>query len=208
MLKLSRAMVYRSYVRCCSAMLLDLCPKVLSPRNTKIWSGFWRAMFYRNILDPDWGQVWPSWALLRYLEATAMLLGAKLGDLEGKLGYRGAVFKPSWGILFDHFVVFAARNAQKCSPRGANFGDFEANFGDFGAVLKAIWDHFRPCYFGILKNITKNTSQKLIPMAGTSKRKTPGLQNGTPLAELLEMTMLFAKFLRNCCEWSAGEKRP
>ena len=30
----------------CSAMLLDLCPKVLSPRNTKILSGFWRAMFY------------------------------------------------------------------------------------------------------------------------------------------------------------------
>ena len=34
------------YVRYCSAMLLDLCPKVLSPRNTKILSGFWRAMFY------------------------------------------------------------------------------------------------------------------------------------------------------------------
>ena len=35
-----------------------------------------------NILGPDWGQVWPSCALLRYLEATALLLAAKLGDLE------------------------------------------------------------------------------------------------------------------------------
>ena len=40
-----------------------------------------------NILGPDWGQVWPSWAL----EATAMLLGAKLGDLEGKLVSGGHV---------------------------------------------------------------------------------------------------------------------
>ena len=65
-------------------MLLDLCPKVLTPRNTKILSGFWRAMFYQfegqlqgwsNILGPDWGQVWPSWALLKYPEATAMQVG-------------------------------------------------------------------------------------------------------------------------------------
>ena len=44
-------------------------------------------------------QVWPSWALLRYLEATAMLLGAKLGDLEGNLGYREVMLKLSWATL-------------------------------------------------------------------------------------------------------------
>ena len=31
---------------------------------------------------PDWGQVWPSWALLRYLEATALLLGQGWGILR------------------------------------------------------------------------------------------------------------------------------
>ena len=40
-----------------------------------------------------------------------MLLGAKLGDLEGKVGYREVVFKLSWAILFGHFVAFPARNA-------------------------------------------------------------------------------------------------
>ena len=42
----------------------------------------------RKHQDFKWILVWPSWALLRYLKATAMLLGAKLGDFEGKLGYR------------------------------------------------------------------------------------------------------------------------
>ena len=36
----------------------------------------------RTELGPDWG---PSLALLRYLEATVLLLGARLRDLEGKL---------------------------------------------------------------------------------------------------------------------------
>ena len=50
-----------------------------------------------NILGPDRGQVWPSWAPLRYLGATALLSGAKLrdhgqvglsgGHVEAKLGY-------------------------------------------------------------------------------------------------------------------------
>ena len=30
-----------------------------------------------------------------------------------------------------------------------------ANFGDFGVVLKAVWDHFGPCCFGIVKNNPK-----------------------------------------------------
>ena len=40
-----------------------------------------------------------------------MHLGAKLGELEGKLGYREVVFKLSWAILFGHVVAFASRNA-------------------------------------------------------------------------------------------------
>ena len=47
---------------------------------------------------PDWGQ---TWALLRYLGATAMLLAAKLGDLAGKLGYREVMLKLSWAMLCD-----------------------------------------------------------------------------------------------------------
>ena len=151
-------------------MLLDLCPKVLPPRNTKILSGFWRAMFYpfggQMQGGPDWGQVWPAWAVLRYLEATAMLLGAKLGDLEGKLGYREVVFKLSWAILFGHVVAFAFRNAllqqdqdfkwvsasyvgsiggQSTAilwPRWRHLG---ANFGDFGTVLKAMGSFWACC---------------------------------------------------------------
>ena len=78
------------------------------PQKHQDLSGFWQAMLdpcgvrcndRSNILGPDWGQAWPSWALLRYLEATALLLAAKLGDLEGKLGYRAVMLKLSWAIL-------------------------------------------------------------------------------------------------------------
>ena len=80
---------------------------MLSPQQrTKILSGFLRAM-----LDP-FGE--PSLAIL---EATALLLGAKLGDLEGKLGNREVMLKLSWamlyhaeGILFSHAVGFASRH--------------------------------------------------------------------------------------------------
>ena len=95
-------------VRYCSAMLLDLCPNVLSRRNTKDLCGFWRAMFYpfgghmqgwKQHFGPRSMPSWPSWTPLRCLEATAMLLGAKLGDLEGKLGHREVMLKLSWAML-------------------------------------------------------------------------------------------------------------
>ena len=83
-----------------------------------------------------------------YLEATAMLLGAKLGDLEGKLGCRGVVFKPSWGILLGHFVAFAARNAfpqqdqdfkwVSASYAGSIWGQSTASYGPVGAILGPI----------------------------------------------------------------------
>ena len=48
-----------------------------------------------------------------------------------------------------------------------NSSDSGANFGDFWAVLKAIWDHFRACYFGRLKDNPKlyYTSKTLSPLA-------------------------------------------
>ena len=122
----------------------------------------------------------PSLAIL----GLAMLLEAKLGDLEGKLGYREVVFKPSGGILFGHFVAFAPRNALprqdqdfkgvSASYAGSIWGQstailwplwchLRAKLGDFGAVLKAIWDHIRPCYFGILKNNFKLYLQNALP---------------------------------------------
>ena len=124
-----------------------------------------------------------------------MLLETKLGDLKGKLGYREVVFKRSWGILFGHFVAFAARNAvpQKdqdfkwvsasyggsiwvkvrlsYGPVGAVLGPIGANFGDFGAMLKAIWDHFRPCYFGIFKNNPKLYLQNALPSGLEAQQK-------------------------------------
>ena len=140
---------YGRSCRRCSAMLLDLCPEVLSPRSTKILSGFWQAMCKdrSNILGPGWGQVWPSWALLRYLEATALLLAAKLGDLEGKLAYREVMLKLSWAmlchveaicqILFRHVVGFALPHAL-CWP------DFGVKWLSCGHVGPPSWDQLRP----------------------------------------------------------------
>ena len=51
-----------------------------------------------------------------------MLLGAKLGNLEGKLGYREVVFKLSWAILFGPVVAFASRNAFPQQDQLAPFG--------------------------------------------------------------------------------------
>ena len=53
----------------------------------------------RQDFGPRLGKVWPPWALLRYLEAIALLLGAKWGDLEGKLGYLEVMLKLSWAML-------------------------------------------------------------------------------------------------------------
>ena len=74
-----------------------------------------------NILGPDWGQAWPSWALLRYLEAVALLLAAKLGNLQGKLGYRGVMLELSWVMsCYNELYVVQLCSCfciQKCSPQ-------------------------------------------------------------------------------------------
>ena len=104
MLKLSGAMVGHVEAICqiLFGHVVGFVSHSASPRSTKILSGFWRAMFYplggqmqgwKQHFGPRLGPIWPSWALLRYLEATAMLLRAKLGDLEGKLGYREVMQK-------------------------------------------------------------------------------------------------------------------
>ena len=111
-----------------------LCPKVLSPRNTKILSGFWRAMLgqiqgwkqhFGPILGPDWGQVWPPWALLRYLEATAILLGQSW-----------VVFKLSWAILFGHVV--ALLHPEMLSPSRTKIlnGFLRAMLAPFGVKVR------------------------------------------------------------------------
>ena len=57
-----------------------------------VLSGFRRAM-----LDPfGFGHLGPC---CRYLEATALLVGAQLEDLEGKLGYREVMLKLSTGYV-------------------------------------------------------------------------------------------------------------
>ena len=171
------------YVRCCSAMLLGLCPKVLSPRSTNILSGFWQAMSCwihlgvkckdrSNILGPDEGQVWPSWALLRYLEATALLLATKLGDLEGKLGYREVMLKVEaklgyvmsrWSYIMSDFVLPCC---WFCIPKCSAILWL---WWHCWHMLAPFWDQVRPsrgpwwCYVGSVRGIQLRHRQN--PMA-------------------------------------------
>ena len=212
MLKLSRAMVgmLKLYVRC-SAMWLDLCPKVLSPRSTKILSGFWQAM-----LDP--------------------FGGAKCkdrGNILGQIGARFCHFWPccgfwmlqpcflrqSWGILR---VMLKLSSAMLCHvedicqfcpamllvlhpemlsappPAGPRFS--------VGLTLLApSWDQLRPsrgpwwCHVGSIrcpswpsrpnginsKDHPKNkiSTKTLIPMAGKRKRNQKSLKNISPKSQ-------------------------
>ena len=133
MLKLSQAMVGHAevYVGGYSAMLLDLCRKVLHPRSTKILSGFWRAM-----LEPFWGVKWKDQSYILGLDWGQVWLEATARDLEGKLGYREVMLKLSWAmlcyveavcqILFGHVVGFASRHA--FPPAGPRFEWVSASY--------------------------------------------------------------------------------
>ena len=105
-----------------------------------------------NILGPDWGLVWPSPFLLRYLEATALLLGGKLRDLEGKLGHREVMLKQGGPcyveticqMLFGHVVGFAEMLSPQqdqdfkwvsASYVGPTLGSSQATLCDVGAIL-------------------------------------------------------------------------
>ena len=59
-----------------------------------------------NILWPDW----TSWALLRYLEATAIAFWAKLGDLEGKVGYQEVMFNLNLALWVRPCCCLVFRN--------------------------------------------------------------------------------------------------
>ena len=138
------------YVRCCSAMLLDLCPKALSPRNAKILSGFWRAMFYSlggqmqgsrqhfgprlgpslAILDPakvsgsdssaPWGKVGGSWGQF----------GLSGGRVQAKLGY----VMLCWSYMSDFVRPCCWFCIQKCSqPSRINI---------LSGFLRAMWFNF------------------------------------------------------------------
>ena len=129
MLKLSRAMV--GHVEAICQMLFGHVVGFVSQSAL----GFGELCFIHvgvkckdqsNILGPHWGQVWPSWALSRYLEATALLHAAKLGDLESK-------------FLQPMLVQFWGQGRLPYGHAGAILG-----FGDFGA--QAVWDHFGPRY--------------------------------------------------------------
>ena len=115
-------------------------------------------------LKQSWGILRASWAIGKpcsspvgaFCSAILLLLQPEMlsrADFKwASASYAGSIWGQSTAILWRRWCHV-----------GAKLGDFGANFGDFGAVLKAIWDHFRPCYFGILKNNPKLYLQNALP---------------------------------------------
>ena len=117
-----------------------------------------------NILGPDWGPSLAILAQLRHLEATALLLAAKLGDFEGKLGYREVMLRLSRAmlcqvealcqVLFGHVVGFASRNALPqqdqdfqvgfCQPCWLHWGLKYGYLVAMLALLAPFWDQLPP----------------------------------------------------------------
>ena len=148
-----------------------------------------------NILGPDWGPSLAILGLLRRLEATALLLAAKLGDLEGKLGDREVMLKLSRAmlcqveatcqVLFSHVVGFAPRNAlpkqdqdfkwASASHVGSStailwlcwhcWHHFGINFRHLGAHDDAMWAQFGDATPASPKTTPSYTSKTLSPMA-------------------------------------------
>ena len=65
-----------------------------------------------------------------------------------------------FGFLRAMLAPFGVKYKATLWLRWCHLGD---NFGDFGAVLKAIWDHFQPCCFGIVKNNPKIHLRNALP---------------------------------------------
>ena len=119
--------------------------------------GFGELRFIQLVV-PRLGKVWPPWALLRYLEAIALLLGAKSGDVEGKLGLSGGHVEAKLGyvtlcfveaicqILFGHVVGFASRSA--LPPAGPRFkeGFCQLCWPHLGLSKATLW--LRWCHLG------------------------------------------------------------
>ena len=108
--KSSYKWILSTAVRCCSALLLDLCPKVLCPRSTKILSGFWQAT-----LDPFGGQMrgskqhvgprlGPSLAILGPVKVSgsySSASGGKVGGSWGQVGLSGGHVEAKLGYVMS-----------------------------------------------------------------------------------------------------------
>ena len=64
-----------------------------------------------------------------------MLLGAKLGDLEGKLGYREVAFKPSWAFCS---AILLLLQPEMLSPSRTKIlsGFLQAMLAPFGVKVR------------------------------------------------------------------------
>ena len=181
------------YVRCCSAMLLDLCPKVLSP---KILSRFWRAMLgpFGGQMEGSKGLDWAKFGHFGYLEATALLLwgqvGLSGGHVEAKLGYVYLMSHLSrWSYMSDFVRPCCWFCIQKCSPpAGPRFWmDFcklcWLHLGKYGylvamsAPLARSWDQLWPSrgpwwgYVGWVRGIQRHRQKP--PQTKPPKRSPP-----------------------------------
>ena len=170
MLKLSRAMVGHAEAMCqmLFGMLLDLCPKVLSPRSTEILSGFWQVM-----LDPFGGQtqgskqhfgarlaiVGPVKVSGSYSSASCGKAGGSWGQVglsgghvEAKLGY----VMSCWSYMSDFVGPCCWFCIQTWSPPSRT----KILSGFLPAMLAPLWGQIRlSCgYVGIVGTILRSTS--------------------------------------------------
>ena len=143
----------------------------------------------RNILGPDWGQVWPAWAPLRYVETTALLLAAKLGLLRANLaiGYREVMlFWPCCLLFVLHPEMLSPQQDQDFKWVSASY--VGSIGGSSTAILRLCWHcwHHLGINFGHLgahddssgdtspaspKTTPNYTSKTLSPMALKALRR-------------------------------------
>ena len=111
-----------------------------------ILSGFWRAMLdpfggakckdRSDILGPDWGQVGSSCALLRYVEATALLLGRKVGGSWEQVKLSGGHVEGYVMSCWSHMSDFVRPCCWFCTP-------FRVKYGLLMATLVLSWGQLR-----------------------------------------------------------------
>ena len=157
------------YVRRCSAMLLDLRPKALSPRSTEILSGFWQAMVdtfggqMRRSKQHFGPRLWPSLAILGPVKVSGSYgpaSGGKVGGSWGQVGLSGGHVEAKlgyvvscWSYTSDFVRPCCWFCMQKCSPRRTKIlsGFLRAMLAPLGgsstAILRLCWHCWR--HFGI-----------------------------------------------------------
>ena len=177
-------------VRCCSAMLLDLCFKMPPPQKHQDFKWvlasyvgpIWGASARIEAWAPDWGQVWPSWTMLRYLEATALFLGkvgAKWGHVRSCWSYMPDLFGPcgwfctqKWTKILSGFVraMLVPFGGQVRRP----YGYVGAILGPTSAILGYIWVALKA---NRIKSKIANSAKTLTYMAVKAKRNQTFSQN-------------------------------